>query len=117
MTLYDDGKDFEHDSGLVNLLVKLLEHNLNVCVVTAAGYPGDASRYEERLSGLLKGFENARLSKNICEKFFVLGELINKILRFLIGLKLLIAYSFIGGECNYLFQCQADYHLKYLPEA
>ena len=73
MTLYDDGQDFEHDSGLVNLLVKLLGHNLNVCVVTAAGYPGDASRYEQRLSGLLKGFEIAQLPKNICEKFFVLG--------------------------------------------
>jgi IMP and pyridine-specific 5'-nucleotidase len=93
MTLYDDGKDFEHDSGLVNLLMKLLGHDLNVCVVTAAGYPGDASRYEKRLSGLLKGFETARLPKNMCEKFFVLG-----------------------GECNYLFQCQEDYHLKYLPE-
>ncbi|CAB4421923.1 unnamed protein product [Rhizophagus irregularis] len=29
----------------------------------------------------------------MCEKFFVLG-----------------------GECNYLFQCKDDYHLKYLPE-
>ncbi|CAB4397613.1 unnamed protein product [Rhizophagus irregularis] len=93
MTLYDDGQDFEHDSALVNLLVSLLKYNLIVCVVTAAGYPGDALRYEQRLSGLLKGFENARLSKNMCEKFFVLG-----------------------GECNYLFQCKEDYHLKYLPE-
>ncbi|GBB91347.1 hypothetical protein RclHR1_01860001 [Rhizophagus clarus] len=93
MTLYDDGKDFEHDSALVNLLVSLLKYNLTVCVVTAAGYPGDASRYEIRLSGLLKGFENARLPKNMCENFFVLG-----------------------GECNYLFQCKEDYHLKYLPE-
>ncbi|CAG8561665.1 5759_t:CDS:10 [Funneliformis caledonium] len=94
MTLYDDGKDFEHDSELVKLLMRLLEHDLYVCVVTAAGYPGDASRYEQRLSGLLKGFENARLSKEMCEKFFVLG-----------------------GECNYLLQCQDNYHLKYLKES
>ncbi|CAG8807016.1 13018_t:CDS:2, partial [Dentiscutata erythropus] len=57
MTLYGDGKDFEQDSELVKLLVKLLEFDFNVCVVTAAGYPGDAQRYEQRLSGLLKGFE------------------------------------------------------------
>ncbi|RIB28395.1 IMP-specific 5'-nucleotidase 1 [Gigaspora rosea] len=94
MTLYDDGKDFEQDSALVNLLVKLLEFDLNVCVVTAAGYPGDAQRYEQRLSGLLKGFESARLPKKICERFYVLG-----------------------GECNYLFQCQENYHLKYIPES
>lgn len=94
MTLYGDGKDFEHDSGLVKLLVELLEYDLYVCVVTAAGYPGDATRYEQRLSGLLKGFENARLPKSVCGRFFVLG-----------------------GECNYLFQCQEDYHLKYIPES
>ncbi|CAG8715192.1 7332_t:CDS:2, partial [Racocetra fulgida] len=52
MTLYDDGKDFEQDSALVNFLVKLLEFDLYVCVVTAAGYPGDAQRYEQRLSGV-----------------------------------------------------------------
>ncbi|CAI2163008.1 14539_t:CDS:10 [Funneliformis geosporum] len=94
MTLYDDGKDFEHDSELVKLLMRLLEHKLYVCVVTAAGYSGDASRYEQRLSGLLKGFENARLSKEMCENFFLLG-----------------------GECNYLFQCQENYHLKYIKES
>jgi IMP and pyridine-specific 5'-nucleotidase len=75
MTLYDDGKDFEHNSALVDLIVQLLKHNLYVCVVTAAGYPGDAQRYEERLSGLLKGFSNAKLPKNVCEKFFLLGKL------------------------------------------
>ncbi|CAG8568517.1 4547_t:CDS:10 [Acaulospora morrowiae] len=94
MTLYDDGEDFEQDSKSVNLLVQLLKYDLNVCVVTAAGYPGDAKRYEERLSGLLKGFQTAQLSKKFCERFFVLG-----------------------GECNYLFQCQENYHLKYIPES
>jgi len=117
MTLYDDGKDFEHDSGLVKLLVELLEYDLYVCVVTAAGYPGDAERYEQRLSGLLKGFENAHLTKSVCGRFFVLGKLIGKVLGFS-DLKLsTITYSFVGGECNYLFQCQEDYHLKYIPES
>ncbi|RHZ46827.1 hypothetical protein Glove_606g94 [Diversispora epigaea] len=93
MTLYDDGKDFEQDSELVNLLVRLLKCDLIVCVVTAAGYSGDSERYEQRLSGLLKGFQTAKLPKEICNRFYLLG-----------------------GECNYLFQCQEDYHLKYIPE-
>src|ERR1043165_9597763 len=116
MTLYDDGKDFEHDSALVNLLMKLLEYNLNVCVVTAAGYPGDASRYEKRLSGLLKGFEDARLPKEMCEKFYVLGKFINKVCGMFVRPKNFGHSLFVGGECNYLFQCQADYHLKYIIE-
>ncbi|CAG8590539.1 861_t:CDS:10, partial [Diversispora eburnea] len=65
MTLYDDGKDFEQDSELVNLLVRLLKCDLIVCVVTAAGYSGDSERYEQRLSGLLKGFQTAKLPKEI----------------------------------------------------
>src|SRR5437016_12999980 len=75
MTLYGDGKDFERDSGLVDLLVQLLKYDLYVGVVTAAGYPGEARCYEERLSGLLKGFSDAKLPKNVCERFFVLGKL------------------------------------------
>ncbi|CAH1765194.1 13844_t:CDS:10 [Entrophospora sp. SA101] len=77
MTLYGDGKDFEHNSALVNLLVQLLKFNLHVCVVTAAGYPGEAHRYEKRLSGLLKGFANAELPKNVCERFFVLESILS----------------------------------------
>jgi len=73
MTLYEDGADFEHDSALVQLLIKLLEFDLYVCVVTAAGYPGDAKRYEGRLSGLLNGFRKAELPKDVCQKFFLLG--------------------------------------------
>ncbi|RUP45296.1 hypothetical protein BC936DRAFT_148358 [Jimgerdemannia flammicorona] len=73
MTLYADGQDFEHDSALVHLLIRLLEYDLYVCVVTAAGYGDDAGRYEGRLSGLLKGFEGKGLGKRV-EKFYVLGK-------------------------------------------
>ncbi|CAG8580753.1 6144_t:CDS:2, partial [Acaulospora colombiana] len=80
MTLYDDGKDFEQDSASVELLVQLLKYDLTVCVVTAAGYPGDAERYEKRLSGLLKGFQTAQLPKKFCERFFLLGYLNHSII-------------------------------------
>ena len=95
MTLYADGKDFSRDSHLVELLIGLLEKKLYVAIVTAAGYPGDASRYEQRLSGLLDGFKASKLPKECLERFFVLG-----------------------GECNYLFRYDpSTHHLLYIhPE-
>ncbi|KAI9189005.1 IMP 5'-nucleotidase [Blastocladiella emersonii ATCC 22665] len=99
MTLYDDGANFEEDSRLVKLLVDLIQYSdLNVAIVTAAGYT-EAERYEHRLSGLLKGFANHKLSAEAVTKFWVMG-----------------------GECNYLFRCRADYHLEritlpFLPES
>ncbi|KAJ3165220.1 IMP 5'-nucleotidase [Geranomyces variabilis] len=95
MTLYADGADFARDSHLVKLIIDLLRHDLHVAIVTAAGYPGDAAKYEKRLSGLLAGFRDSRLPAAALERFYVLG-----------------------GECNYLFRYDAkDAHLKYMePE-
>ncbi|KAM3586703.1 IMP 5'-nucleotidase [Umbelopsis sp. WA50703] len=94
MTLYDDGKDFQHDSALVALIIKLLSFNLNVAVVTAAGYTENAeARYEGRLSGLLEGFRLSNLTNAQLARFHVLG-----------------------GECNFLFQLGEDYHLHFVPE-
>ncbi|KAF9919188.1 IMP 5'-nucleotidase [Lobosporangium transversale] len=82
MTLYDDGTCFTETSSLIPLLITLIRAGLNVAIVTAAGYPGDASKYEERLGGLLRSFRNHKLSEKQLERFYVLG-----------------------GECNYLFRC------------
>ncbi|KAJ3037626.1 IMP 5'-nucleotidase [Rhizophlyctis rosea] len=91
-TLYADGADFAQDSKLVNLLIKLLQHGLYVAIVTAAGYPGDAKKYEGRLSGLLDGFRASDLSSEAVERFYVLG-----------------------GECNYLFRYDSKtQHLVYI---
>jgi IMP and pyridine-specific 5'-nucleotidase len=71
---YDDGKDFEHDSALVALIIQLLSFNINVAVVTAAGYTEHAeSRYESRLSGLLQGFQLSGLTNAQLARFHVLG--------------------------------------------
>ncbi|KAI8918418.1 IMP-specific 5-nucleotidase [Powellomyces hirtus] len=92
MTLYADGADFARDSQLVKLIVHLLRHGLYVAIVTAAGYPGDAPKYEKRLSGLLDGFRASNLPGEALEKFYVLG-----------------------GECNYLFRYEsASGHLRYI---
>ncbi|GJJ72621.1 IMP and pyridine-specific 5'-nucleotidase [Entomortierella parvispora] len=82
MTLYDDGTSFTDNSPLIPLLITLMRAGLRVAIVTAAGYPGDASKYEERLTGLLRSFGNQQLSEKLLERFYVLG-----------------------GECNYLFRC------------
>ena len=99
MTLYADGADFARDSKLVVLLVELLRLGKKVAIVTAAGYPGNPARYEQRLSGLLHSFrEEQAASPSSCgffSNFYVLG-----------------------GECNYLFQYNPNsQHLIYLePE-
>ncbi|KAF9922203.1 hypothetical protein BGZ65_009784 [Modicella reniformis] len=56
--------------------------DLRVAIVTAAGYPGDAAKYEERITGLLRAFQKYNLTEKLLERFYVLG-----------------------GECNYLFRC------------
>ncbi|KAJ3321413.1 IMP 5'-nucleotidase [Boothiomyces sp. JEL0866] len=90
-TLYADGQDFAKDSELVGLIISLLEHGIKVAIVTAAGYPGNAERYEQRLSGLLDGFRNFKQDKEIFSNFYVLG--------------------------NYLFRYDhKDEHLHYIPE-
>ena len=81
MTLYADGCNFPADSQLVQRIIDVLNSGVKVALVTAAGYPGDAKRYEQRLDGLLKGFRLSKCDPKKLEQFFVLG-----------------------GECNYLFQ-------------
>ena len=44
-----------------------------MAIVTAAGYPGDAKRYEQRLSGLLHGFKNSNVNPDNLENFYVFG--------------------------------------------
>ncbi|KAJ3345828.1 IMP 5'-nucleotidase, partial [Kappamyces sp. JEL0680] len=94
MTLYADGADFEKDSELVELLCTLLRAGKKVAIVTAAGYPKDAARYEQRLSGLLLGFQESGVAASLLQNFYVLG-----------------------GECNYLFQYDAEqHHLVYIEQ-
>ncbi|KAJ2613973.1 IMP 5'-nucleotidase [Coemansia sp. RSA 1365] len=94
MTLYADGQNFEPDSELTGLLIGLLQRRISVAIVTAAGYGADAARYEQRLAGLLRGFADAGLSAAEVGRFYVLG-----------------------GECNFLFRCRADYRLEFLEDS
>ena len=85
MTLYADGSNFPADSKLVKSIIEVLNSGTKVALVTAAGYPNDPKRYEQRLEGLLAGFKNSQVEPKKLEQFFVLG-----------------------GECNYLFKYSAS---------
>ena len=42
--------------------------NIDVAIVTAAGYPGDASKFEGRLQGLLQAFKQHKLPPSITNR-------------------------------------------------
>ena len=91
-TLYSHGENFSADSKLARYIVKLLQHGVHVALVTAAGYPHQATKYEGRMSGLLQTFVELSLPVDVMSRFWVLG-----------------------GECNYLFRCGADARLTEVP--
>ena len=81
-TLYADGAHFERDNAMIRKIIALLSAGLHVGVVTAAGYPGDASRFEGRLKGLLAAFCAVPSGEELMSRFHLMG-----------------------GECNYLLRC------------
>eukprot|EP01038_Epipyxis_sp_PR26KG_P012414 gene12414-16647_t len=82
-TLYSDGGNFEENEELSNAIMHLLRKEVKVIVITAAGYGLDGSKYEVRLQGLLNKFFEYDLPQESLTNFYV-----------------------VGGECNYLLQCQ-----------
>jgi len=93
-TLYDDGKHFTNDSKMIDLILGLLTSGVNVAIITAAGYPGQVGRYEERLAGLLHVFQTLQVPKEILDRFYIMG-----------------------GECNYLLKIGEDYRLSFIPRS
>ncbi|CAM6103264.1 unnamed protein product [Calypogeia fissa] len=91
-TLYADGHHIQRDNKMIGHIIKLMQQGVNVAIVTAAGYPGDAARYEDRFAGLLAAFRDLDLPPRITQLFHVMG-----------------------GECNYLLRVKSDYHLEFVP--
>lgn len=91
-TLYSDGDNLK-DTELAWGICVLLKNNVNVALVTAAGYGLDAAKYENRIAMLLESFDKNNIPAEAKQRFFVLG-----------------------GECNYLLQCGADSHLIPIAE-
>jgi hypothetical protein len=67
-TLYADGHHIEQDSLMIQLFITLMKSNIDVGIVTAAGYPGDASKFENRIQGLLSAFKKYKLPASITNR-------------------------------------------------
>jgi IMP and pyridine-specific 5'-nucleotidase len=50
-------------------IVSLMRANIDVAIVTAAGYPGQPERFEQRVAGLLSAFQRMRLPSDITDRF------------------------------------------------
>ena len=71
----------QHDNEMIALIIRLLQLGVDVAIVTAAGYPGDAARFEQRVHGLLAAFAARKLPRSVTDRFHIMG-----------------------GECNYLLR-------------
>ncbi|KAL8758961.1 MAG: hypothetical protein Q9184_003766 [Pyrenodesmia sp. 2 TL-2023] len=94
VTLYDDGESLIDANPVISRVLRLLANGTYVGIVTAAGYT-DASRYYDRLHGLLDALANATTEDEVKDP------------------KLII----LGGESNYLFEFDfhAEHFLRYIP--
>jgi IMP and pyridine-specific 5'-nucleotidase len=92
-TIYADGHHIEGDNKMVAHIIQLLQQGVQVAIVTAAGYPGNAAKFEDRLAGLLDAFKRLRLPPTITNLFHVMG-----------------------GECNYLLRVNHHYRLEFVPD-
>ena len=94
VTLYNDGESLLPDNPVIGRIIRLLQRGIKVGIVTAAGYT-DASRYYERLSGLLKAVKSAVADCLLSNPTLLV----------------------LGGESNYLFTFDvfSQYLLKHIP--
>ncbi|CAR28018.1 ZYRO0D11902p [Zygosaccharomyces rouxii] len=81
VTLYEDGGSLNYTNPVIPYLLKLLERDIYVGIVTAAGYD-EAHKYESRLEGLITAVHDS-ISLTPAQKSHL---------------------TVMGGESNYLFQ-------------
>lgn len=94
VTLYDDGESLSPENPVIPRLIALMQKDVRIGIVTAAGYV-DAKKYYERLYGLLDAV-NASETLTATQKANLIV---------------------LGGEANYLFSfCEGDPdRLKHIP--
>ncbi len=63
-----DALDDDH-IGRAQHIVDLMRANIHVAIVTAAGYPGEAERFEQRVAGLLDAFRFLRLPDSVTSRY------------------------------------------------
>ncbi len=64
----------QHDNEVIAHIVALLRSGVHVAIVTAAGYPGQAERFEQRVQGLLAAFRALRLPVEVTDRRGRLGR-------------------------------------------
>jgi IMP-specific 5'-nucleotidase len=57
------------DNRMIQLIIDLMNLGVHVAIVTAAGYPGEAGRFEQRVQGLLAAFRQQRLPDHIVDRY------------------------------------------------
>ncbi|KAG0613981.1 hypothetical protein M758_6G142500 [Ceratodon purpureus] len=92
-TIYADGHHIQGDNKMIGHIIKLMQQGVHVAIVTAAGYPGNAAKFEDRLAGLLEAFKDLELPPTITQLFHVMG-----------------------GECNYLLKVNEHYKLEFVRD-
>ncbi|KAG2425106.1 hypothetical protein HXX76_014015 [Chlamydomonas incerta] len=93
-TLYADGAHMEQDNQMIAHIINLMRSNVQVAIVTAAGYPGEPDKFEKRVMGLLEAFRKLKLSPEVTSRFHIMG-----------------------GECNYLLRVRPDdKRLEFVPD-
>lgn len=94
VTLYDDGTNMAPDNAVIPRIIHLLQQDIKVGIVTAAGYTEEA-KYYERLQGLLDVMHNSPDLTDSQRSGLIV----------------------MGGESNYLFRYDASspHKLVYVP--
>ncbi|KAL4932515.1 IMP 5'-nucleotidase ISN1 [Aspergillus undulatus] len=94
VTLYDDGENLNADNPVIERIIRLLQQNIKVGIVTAAGYTEEA-KYYERLKGLLDVVHDSSSLTDEQRSALIV----------------------MGGESNYLFKYDASspHRLAYVP--
>lgn len=85
VTLYEDGGNLEYTNPVISYILKLLESDIKVGIVTAAGYD-EAIQYEQRLKGLIVAIHDSST----------------------LTLEQKHSLTIMGGESNYLFRYHED---------
>lgn len=52
----------------VGHIISLMQSGIDVAIVTAAGYPGQPEKFEERVAGLLAAFRKLRMPSDITDR-------------------------------------------------
>lgn len=96
VTLYDDGQTLDPENPVIQRILELLAGNVKIGIVTAAGYT-QASKYYERLYGLLEAVKTAVFTDRLSDPTLII----------------------LGGESNYLFHFDAasEHCLQYIPRS